>query len=333
MTAAGPALLVGIDTEGDNQWDAAARRRQAFENIYALERLHDFFARFGVRPTYLVTHPVASDRRCADVLRQLVGRGDCEIGAHHHAWETPPCDPADIDRHPYALSLPISQFDDQLASLTTAIEAGIGVRPTSYRSGRFGFSAAHVSSLERQGYTVESSVAPLLYEGHKAGPDFVDAPITPYFLSYDDPAQPGSSTLLELPVSAALNRHLPAWLERRYGRAPWPYTTKRVIRLGRLAHVRWLRPSYSSAADMMALARQLTARGVPLLNVIFHSSEAIVGGSPYNRTDTELSAFFERLERFFEAARTELGAVPMTFSEYRRTVVSAPYRRRSQASA
>ena len=46
---------------------------------------------------------------------------------------------------------------------------------------------------------------------------------------------------------------------------------------------------------MIALARQLTARGVPLLNVIFHSSEAIVGGSPYNRTEAELSGFFDRL--------------------------------------
>ena len=181
MTPQRPALLVGIDTEGDNQWDAAARRQQTFENIYALARLHERFARFGIRPTYLTTHPVARDPRSAEVLRQLLERGDCEIGAHHHAWETPPYDSADVDRHPYALSLPLPRFDDQLASLTTAIAEAVGRRPTSYRSGRFGFSAAHVSSLEQLGYDVDSSVAPLLYETHKGGPDFVDAPITPYF--------------------------------------------------------------------------------------------------------------------------------------------------------
>jgi hypothetical protein len=325
MRALHPALLVGIDTEGDNQWDAAARRHQTFENIYALNRLHDFFAQLGVRPTYLVTYPVARDARSADTLRRLAGRGDCEIGAHHHVWETPPFEPADVDRHPYALSLPLTRFDEQLASLTQAIDEAVGARPTSYRSGRFGFSAAHVSSLEQQGYGVESSVVPLLYEAHKAGPDFVEVPVAPYFLSYDNVAQPGSSTLLELPVSAALNRRLPAWLERSYGRAPWPYTTKRLMRLARLAHVRWLRPSYSSADEMIALGRQLTARGVPLLNVIFHSSEAIVGGSPYNRTEQDLSAFFDRLRRFLETAINELDAVPMTFSEYRRQVVSSPY--------
>ncbi len=135
MARVSPALLVGIDTEGDNQWDAAARRRQTFENIYALDRLHDFFARLGVRPTYLVTYPVARDARSADTLRRLAGRGDCEIGAHHHAWETPPCEPADVDRHPYALSLPLTRFDEQLASLTKAIDEAVGRRPTSYRSG------------------------------------------------------------------------------------------------------------------------------------------------------------------------------------------------------
>jgi hypothetical protein len=72
---------------------------------------------------------------------------------------------------------------------------------------------------------------------------------------------------------------------------------------------------------------------VPILNLIFHSSEAIVGGSPYNRTDAELSAFFERLDRFLKVAIEELDAAPMTFSEYRRSVVSAPFPDRARAIA
>ena len=68
-----------------------------------------------------------------------------------------------------------------------------------------------------------------------------------------------------------------------------------------------------------------------MLNLLFHSSEAIVGGSPYNRTDAELTAFCNRLERFFEFARTKLNAEPATFTEFRsaylrtsRTEHSAP---------
>ena len=310
-------LLAGIDTEGDNQWDAAARANQKFENIYALPRLHALFARHGVRPTYVITHPVATDPRSADVLRSMLAAGDCEIGAHHHAWETPPCTDEDIRRHPYASALPVAQFEQQLSNLTSAIEGAVGVRPVSYRSGRFGFSADHVSALERNGYLVESSVAPLFYEAHKGGPDFVEAPLRPYFLAYDSAIAAGSSNVLEVPVSAALNRKLPKFAQHAYARAPRPYTTKRVLRALRLLRVRWLRPSWSSADDMIRLAKDLARWREPVLNLLFHSSEAIVGGSPYNKTEAELEAFDQRLERFLAFATKELGATPVTFAEFR----------------
>jgi hypothetical protein len=315
MTA--PALLVGIDTESDNQWSAAARAQPTFENLYALPTLHALFRRHGVRPTYVITWPVAGDPRSADVLRALRESGTCEVGAHHHAWETPPCSPEDVLRHPYASTLPDAQFEAQLASLTDAIEAAVGERPVSYRSGRFGFSARHVAALERAGYLVESSVAPLFCESHKGGPDFADAPLRPYFLAYDSATRPGTSQVLEVPVSCGLDRNVPPALQRAWTRAPKPYTTKRYLRKLGVVRPMWLRPSYSSLEDMIALARRLTARGEAALNVLFHSSEIIVGGSPYNRTQAELDAFLARLDRFLEVATRELHAVPLTFREFR----------------
>ncbi len=310
-------LLVGIDTEGDNQWDAASRANQTFENIYALPRLHDFFARHAIQPTYVITYPVACDGRSAEVLRRLLERGDCEIGAHHHAWETPPFSAADVQRHPYASMLPRAQFDAQLESLTAAIALAIGRRPVSYRSGRFGFAADHVGALDRAGYLVESSVAPLFYERHKGGPEFVEAPLRPYFLAYDSAVQAGSSNVLEVPVSADMNRRLPNALRYAYARIPRPYTSKRILRKLGIVRMRWLRPSYSSLEDMQALAATLAREGVPVLNVLFHSSEAIVGGSPYNRTQAELDGFFDRLDRFLTFVTGELKATPATFTAFR----------------
>nr|AHZ45624.1 lipopolysaccharide biosynthesis protein [uncultured bacterium] len=321
---AGLSLLVGIDTESDDQWSLAARRRPTFENLYALPALHERFRRHGVRPTYVITWPVATDPRSAAVLRELRESHTCEIGAHHHAWETPPSTPADLEHHLYALDLAPARFDAQLVALTEAIEAAVGERPVSYRSGRFGFSASHVSSLERAGYLVDSSVSPLFSEAHKGGPDFADAPLTPYYLAYDRATRPGSSNVLELPLSTALHPRMPRALELAWARAPKPYLTKRVLRKLGVARVQWLRPSYSSLDDMCALARRLAADGVPLLNLIFHSSEAIVGGSPYNRTPGELEAFFDRLDRFLAFATGALGAVPRTFREFRDLHVGAP---------
>lgn len=311
-----PALLVGIDTEGDNQWSAESRLHPTYENIYALPRLHDLFRRHDVRPTYLVTHPVVTDPRSAEVLRALRETGTCEIGAHHHAWETPPCTDEDVRRHVYALELPADRFEAQLTSLTGAIAGAVNHRPTSYRSGRFGFSAAHVAPLERAGYRIDSSVAPLFYEKHKGGPDFADAPLAPYPLDYEHPTRPGRSRVLELPISCALNRRLPRGAQLLWARAPRPYTTRRVLKKLGVVRPLWLRPSYSSLEDMNALAQRLADDRVPLLNVVFHSSEAIVGGSPYNRTQGELDAFLERLDAFLAFAVRTLGATPQTFEEF-----------------
>jgi hypothetical protein len=112
-------------------------------------------------------------------------------------------------------------------------------------------------------------------------------------------------------------------VERLYARAPRPYTTKRVLKKLGIARVQWLRPSYSSVEDMCALARRMKADGVPLLNLIFHSSEAIVGGSPYNRTAQEIEQFFARLEQVLAYVTSGLGAIPVTFSEFRALYLGA----------
>jgi hypothetical protein len=107
-----------------------------------------------------------------------------------------------------------------------------------------------------------------------------------------------------------------------YARAPRNYTTKRVLRALGLLRLRWLRPSYSSLDDMIALARDLVRQEVPVLNLLFHSSEAIVGGSPYNRTQAELDDFCDRLEKFLAFAVKDIGARPATLAEFRASYCS-----------
>jgi hypothetical protein len=68
---------------------------------------------------------------------------------------------------------------------------------------------------------------------------------------------------------------------------------------------------------MIALARQIVRQNVPILNLLFHSSEAIVGGSPYNRSQGELDGFYERLGRALTYCVKDLGAEALTFAEYR----------------
>jgi len=310
-------LLAGIEVEACNQHPAAKQRDQRLEGLSVLTRLHALAQRLRVRPTYLVTYSAATDARTASVLREFREGRDCEIGAHHQAWETPPYSEEGVRHRSYALQLPADQFAAQVASLTDAIAAAVGERPLSYRSGRFGFSASHVFDLERAGYRIESSVAPMLYERHLGGPDFVGAPPTPYFLAYDDPIAPGTSNLLEVPVSAALNRTVPAAIERLYGRLPFAGTTRSLLeRLG-VARVQWLRPFSSTLDDMCTLARRMRREGVPLLNLVLNSSDAFMDAGSAGTTPLELERRFSRLEDVLAYIANDLGAIPVTFSEFR----------------
>ena len=219
-----------------------------------------------------------------------------------------------------------AQFEDQLAALTDAIEEAVGERPVSYRSGRFGFpprtSPRSRSSVTRWNRASRHSSTRRTRTVRTSSRRRCGRTI----LAYDSATKPGTSGVLEVPVLGCVE---PATAQRRCSSSTRArrsnYTTKRILRKLGVAHVRWLRPSYSSLDDMIGLARDLAEAGEPVLNLLFHSSEAIVGGSPYNRTDAELAAFCDRLERFFDYA---VGTLKAPASD----VLGVPWRVRPRTS-
>ena len=64
-------ILLGVDTEADNQWEASARKSLPVQNAYELLRLQDVCDRYRVRPTFLVTYEMAKDDGARSVLREL----------------------------------------------------------------------------------------------------------------------------------------------------------------------------------------------------------------------------------------------------------------------
>ncbi|MEO8362149.1 MAG: hypothetical protein ABI672_19125 [Vicinamibacteria bacterium] len=307
-----PLFMVGIDTEADDQWTLEGRKRLSVENARALPRLQALCEKYAVRPSYLVTHEMATREPSRSILRDLAATGTCEIGAHLHPWSSPPYREEDlIGRYP-------SQLDDallatQLKELTEAIETSLGVRPVSYRAGRHGFDTRSLKILADLGYVVDTSVDPLFNERRKGGPSFAGAPVAPYWPSLSDVREAGASKVLEIPVSSATSPWLPKSLEKQFTSLPSIPWRGYLKRLGIRAV--WLRPSYSSIEDAKALASSLVARGVPTLNMLFHSSELVAGGSPYNKTESDVDRFFERLEKIFEHIMKRLDARGVTYRE------------------
>ena len=301
-------LIVTVDTEADNQWDVSAP--QTVANLEALPRFQRLCDAHGFPPTYLCTYEVVTSERFSETIGPAAGDGRAEVGAHLHPWSTPPF----VDEwdgpgtaRPYPSELPSELLAHKLAALTSAVEAGAGRRPTSYRAGRWGFSAPQIAVLTSLGYEVDCSVTPGvswrtdrgLREG---GPDFTAAWVEPYELAADDACRVGSSGLLEVPVTIlhtnALMRAFRS-LRRSYQhhRRSWPW--RAANRLLQVAP-QWLRPQpHMTSQRLIAVAETARALDLPVLELMLHSSELLPGASPSNPTSEAVERVFDRLSRLF----------------------------------
>jgi hypothetical protein len=81
--------------------------------------------------------------------------------------------------------------------------------------------------------------------------------------------------------------------------------------------VQVLRPFSATLADMCALARRMKRDGVPVVNLVLNSSETALGADAGLRSPQQLERLLSRLEDVLAYTVNDLGAVPVTFSEFR----------------
>jgi hypothetical protein len=287
----GRTLSVTIDTEVDKSPDWSISNPATYRSVDdAVPRLlTPLFARYGARPTYLVSPEVLDEPACVAALGRV---GDqAELGAHLHV------DFADPGRSLHRGGMGGRRADGiqaqldrateaaKLANLTARFTAAFGRSPRAFRAGRFGRSPHTLDLLVDLGYLVDSSVTPGLRWRYAEGEiDYRGEPIEPHWVECR------GGRILEAPVSiwptgpmAPILSALPRAVELVGRRA-----------LPRWAAYRWLRPSWGPPGRLAELARAAPERH---LVVMFHSTEVVPGASPYARTQREADRVLERLER------------------------------------
>lgn len=314
-----------IDVEPDSpDWGNITEFR--VENIPRLERLQALCDRYGVRPTYLTTYAVAVQPGAEKVLAGLAGAGGCEIGAHLHPSETPPI----LERPKPETSIPNLPADikeEKYRNLHEALSSRFGP-PTAFRAGRYRLDAASVGILESLGFEADTSVTPHVSWVLEGGPRWTEAPETPYRLSRQNPASPGDSGIIEIPLTIRQGRRTPLEGSRVVNdlfSMPFrslPRAASRVFDWVRPVRPDWLRPTYLDGEAMIALSDRVLAESPgATLNMMFHSNELAPGMSPFVRTEADAQRFFDRIERVCRHLASR-NVEPATLSEAARAVAT-----------
>lgn len=306
-------LAVTVDVEEDN-WGEFTRASYTVENARRIPRLQALFDRFGVRPTYLVSHPVAADPHAVDILGRYREAGACEIGAHPHPCNTPPVVEDRTEYNSFLNNLPSDRQYEKIETLTRAIAGSFGVRPTSFRSGRWGFSEDVAGNLIRLGYTVDTSVFPMW--DWTPGPDFRAFTHEP-FVYETETASGEAGSLLEVPATVDfLQAPRSLALSAFHSIKQIPLGGKvlgGLKRLGVLNQV-CLSPEVAEVRDMIRLTTQLAENGTRLVNLFFHSPTLLEGCTPFAATPADVDGFLSRIEGYLAFA-VRSGCVPVTLSE------------------
>lgn len=319
--AFGRRFTIFIDTEEEFDWGKPlSRDNRATSAMRAMPAMHARLRAAGVKPVYLIDHPIVSDAASVAMLRGWREAGECTIGTQLHPWVNPPFDEQVTPHNSFTGNLPLDLQRAKLAVLTEAIEAAFGERPTVYRAGRYGVGEHSAALLQEAGYRVDVSVRALFDYTGEGGPDFSRVRPQPYWA--------GDGDLLEVPLSAAFTGRL-----RRLGASLYP-ASARVPRLrgllarsGLLARVA-LSPEDMPLADALAAIALLLDDDAQILSISFHSPTVEPGHTPYVRDSADLARFHAWWDNVFDFLATR-GVAPASIEE----VLAAAEATRDPASA
>lgn len=308
------SLLLTIDTEGDDLWSHPPQITT--RNTAYLPRFQEICDRFALTPVYLTNWEMVESSSFREFAHDALGRGAAEIGMHLHAWNSPPLKPLTADdtrHHPYLIEYPDDVMREKIHVMTATLEDAFQVKMRSHRAGRWAFDTRYARLLRAEGYSTDCSVTPhvswrktLGDPSRDGGSDYSTCLEASYWIDSEDVTRPGTSALLEVPVSI-VELPRPALVKRLDHLSPersgFPGLAARAFRRLAPRYV-WLRPNGHNLRHMLAILKTAVAQQRDYLEFMLHSSELMPGGSPTFRTAASIEKLYADLERLFAAART-----------------------------
>lgn len=305
-----PLLLVIIDTEEEFDWmKPLSSDNRSVQSIAAQDRAQQIFARYGIVPTYVIDHPVASTPASIAFLRNYLDAGKCEIGAHLHPWVSPPFEEKISAKNSYPGNLPAALEREKLTLLTNTIAENFGQRPTVYKAGRYGVGANTAAILEELGYEVDVSVVPFTDFSDDGGPVFSECDNDLRWFG-------NSRRMLEIPLSVGFAGAASALGPDLFPIASSPigfrFRIPGILARTRLLERIRLTPEGIDHAAHRRLTRSLLRHRQRVFSFTYHSPSLEVGHTPYVQNQSDLDIFLDRIDRYCDWFINDLGGIPST---------------------
>jgi hypothetical protein len=316
-------FILTIDTEGDNQWDHG--RALTVENIKFVDRFQTLCESFEIIPTYLVTSEICEDAYSRNLFSDYVKYSRAEVGAHLHSWTSPPflSKPGlreNDDNHVFANELSYGLLTQKIKNLSNQIYSSFGQRPTSFRSGRYGFNEVVAKVLVENDFMVDSSVTPFvswsaqrgLPEGN-GGPDFINTSPYPFYYDFS------GASLVEIPITI-LPTLSPLNCNHKIARFYFRnvndnYLLRLLRKLFYTSQPVWLRPTPEMSLKLLkSVVLEAERLNMPFITMMFHSSELMPGCSKYRPDEQSIEALYSLLKDFF-IALTDNGVKSVTLTD------------------
>ncbi len=307
--------VITVDTEEEWDWTAPWPVHDGYTvtNAQSLPRFQALCERYGAKVTYFVNHAVLADRRAREVILDLAGNPNVEIGMHIHPWNTPPLSDEPVTTYSTFLhNLPEELARSKLENTYLQFREA-GLVATSFRGGRYSCGDVGQRFLAERRFVVDASVCPFSTWPDEGAPDYRRRDLQPRRVFC---ANVPSYPLWEIPLTLAFTRR--PWQFWRW----WYHLVERSLlryfriigffeRVGVVRRV-WLNFECESYANMLLLLKRLARWGVSHVCFTVHSSSLAVGPNPYARTQESVERIYRTVEAVLQYLSHSCDFTPLT---------------------
>lgn len=291
-------FIITIDTEGDNLWHWKNGDKITTENSKYLPRFQNLCNEFGFKPVWLTNYEMAMDEKFVKFAKTEQEKGNCEVGVHLHAWNTPPYYdlPQDNNAAPYLIEYPKEIMYRKFNTIYNLLCEKFEMQPVTHRAGRWAMDQRYFDILADYGIKYDCSVTSGIdwsvcigqTKGSK-GSNYNNSPKFPYNVSNTQ----NDMTIMEIPVNVKIVHDFKS--TNIHSLRNFIGESLRFIK-GRQC---WLRPSGNNLEEMLSFADKIYDSDSNYAMFMLHSSELMPGGSPTFKCNEDIEKLYNDIKDLF----------------------------------